>query len=78
MAEPDEPGMGEGIGEHAQLPDIINHGRGFVLDECRDEGVLSMFKYERHRTAPPEKASVPGSASPRLSKCRRVRRWARM
>lgn len=38
IAEPDEPGMVEGVGEHAQLPDIINHGRGFALDECRDEG----------------------------------------
>ena len=30
--------MGEGVGEYAQLPDIIHHGRGFVLDEFRDEG----------------------------------------
>ena len=37
MAEPDEPDMGEWVREHAQLPDVINHGRGFGLDECRDE-----------------------------------------
>jgi hypothetical protein len=38
MAEPDEPGMGEKVGEHAQLPGIIDHGRSFVLDKRRDEG----------------------------------------
>ena len=30
--------MGEGIGEHAQLPDLIDHGQCFVLDKYRDEG----------------------------------------
>ena len=30
--------MREGVGEHAKLLDTIHHGRGFVLDEFRDEG----------------------------------------
>ena len=34
MAELDEPGMGEGIREHAQLPDIIDHGRWSHIDCC--------------------------------------------
>ena len=38
MAESDEPGMGERIGEHAQFPNIVDHGRCFGLEKRRDEG----------------------------------------
>ena len=37
MAELDEPGMGEGVGEHTQFLHIINHGGCLGLDECSDE-----------------------------------------